>query len=91
MGTINCRKMRGSGFLSEHSFGTAIDISKLDGADIKADWGRNTLKGQRLAKIAAIACKHFSNVLTPETDRAHHDHFHLDTGLGMGCTPVRLK
>lgn len=31
MGTINCRKMRGRGFQSEHSFGTAIDISKVDG------------------------------------------------------------
>jgi len=85
MGTVNCRKMRGSGFLSEHSFGTAIDISKVDGADIKADWGSNTLKGQRLAKTAAIACKHFSNVLTPETDRAHHDHFHFDNGIGLNC------
>ena len=91
MGTVNCRKMRGSGFLSEHSFGTAIDISKVDGADIKADWGSNTLKGQRLAKTAAIACKHFSNVLTPETDRAHHDHFHLDTGLGVGCVSSQLR
>ena len=85
MGTVNCRKMRGSGFLSEHSFGTAIDISKVDGADIKADWGSNTLKGQRLAKTAAIACKHFSNVLTPETNRAHHDHFHFDNGIGLNC------
>ena len=91
MGTVNCRKMRGSRLLSEHSFGTAIDISKVDGADIKADWGTNTLKGRRLTKIAAIACKHFSNVLTPETDRAHHDHFHLDTGLGVGCVSSRLQ
>ena len=68
-----------------------IDISKVDGADIKADWGSNTFKGQRLAETAAIACKHFSNVLTPETDRAHHDHFHLDTGLGVGCVSARLK
>ena len=91
MGTVNCRKMRGSRFLSEHSFGTAIDISKVDGADIKADWGSYTFKGHRLAETAAIACKHFSNVLTPETDRAHHDHFHLDTGLGVGCVSARLK
>ena len=37
MGAVNCRRMRSSGFLSEHSFGNAIDISKVDGAVIKAD------------------------------------------------------
>ena len=84
-GTINCRKMRGSDFLSEHSFGTAIDISQLDGADIRTYWRSNSQRGQRLAEAAITACKYFSNVLTPDTDKAHHDHFHLDTGLGVGC------
>lgn len=91
MGTVNCRRMRGSGFLSEHSFGNAIDISKVDTADIKADWGTNTLKGRRLTETAAKACKYFSNVLTPDTNKAHHDHFHLDTGLGVGCVHARLN
>ena len=91
MGTVNCRRMRGSRFLSEHSFGNAIDISKVDGADIKADWGANTLKGRRLTETAAKACKYFSNVLTPDTNKAHHDHFHLDTGLGVGCVYARLN
>ena len=85
MGTVNCRKMRGSGFLSEHSFGTAIDISMLDGAVVKTDWGEDTEKGRRLLDAAGLACKHFSNVLTPETDRAHHDHFHFDNGIGLNC------
>ena len=91
MGTVNCRRMRGSGFLSEHSFGNAIDISKVDRADIEADWGTNTLKGRRLTETAAKACKYFSNVLTPDTNKAHHDHFHLDTGLGVGCVYARLN
>ena len=91
MGTVYCRGMRGSGFLSEHSFWNAIDISKVDRADIKADWGTNTLKGRRLTEAAAKACKYFSNVLTPDTNKAHHDHFHLDTGLGVGCVYARLK
>ena len=51
MGTVNCRKMRGSGFLSEHSFGTAIDISMLDGAVVKTDWGKKTEKGRRLLDV----------------------------------------
>ena len=85
MGTVNCRKMRGSGFLSEHSFGTAIDISMLDGAVVKTDWGKKTEKGRRLLDVAGLACKHFSNVFTPNTNRAHHDHFHFDNGIGLNC------
>jgi len=85
MGTVNCRKMRGSGFLSEHSFGTAIDISMLDGASVKTDWGEDTEKGRRLLDVVELACKHFSNVFTPNTNRAHHDHFHFDNGIGLNC------
>ena len=32
MGTLNCRQRRGSGLMSEHSFGIAIDVSAIDGA-----------------------------------------------------------
>jgi len=85
MGSVNCRKMRGSGFLSEHSFGTAIYISMLDGAVVKTDWGKKTEKGRRLLDVAGLACKHFSNVFTPYTNRAHHDHFHFDNGIGLNC------
>ena len=85
MGTVNCRKMRGAGFLSEHSFGTAIDISMLDGASVKTDWGEDTEKGRRLLDVVGLACKHFSNVFTPNTNRAHHDHFHFDNGIGLNC------
>ena len=91
MGTVNCRKMRGSGFLSEHSFGTAIDISMLDGAVVKTDWGKKTEKGRRLLDAAGLACKHFSNVLTPNTNRAHHDHFHFDNGIGLNCQQTLFK
>ena len=91
MGTVNCRKMRGSGFLSEHSFGTAIDISMLDGAVVKTDWGKKTEKGRRLLDAAGLACKHFSNVLTPNTNRAHYDHFHFDNGFGLNCQQALFK
>jgi len=40
LGTINCRKMRGRGFQSEHSYGTAIDITVVDGASVEKDWGK---------------------------------------------------
>lgn len=85
MGTINCRKMRGRGFQSEHSYGTAIDISVVDEASIKNDWGKTSIEGKRLSEVALSACKHFSNALTPETNRLHHDHFHFDNGFGGRC------
>ena len=85
MGTINCRKMRGRGFQSEHSYGTAIDISVVDGASVERDWGKDSAKGKRLSEVASSACRHFSNALTPETNRLHHNHFHFDNGFGGRC------
>lgn len=85
MGTINCRKMRGRGFQSEHSYGTAIDISVVDGASVERDWGEDSARGKRLAEVASSACRHFSHALTPETNRLHHNHFHFDDGFGGRC------
>jgi len=91
MGTLNCRKRRLSGIQSEHSYGIAIDISKIDEAVIKRDWGKNTSSGLKLANAAEVACKHFSNILTPDSNKLHHDHFHLDNGLGIGCGTEKLR
>ena len=85
MGTLNCRERRGSGLMSEHSFGVAIDVSRIDDADVSKHWDDKGTKGQRLRKAAKSACKYFSNVLTPETNRLHHNHFHLDSGIGKRC------
>ena len=85
MGTLNCRQRRGSGLMSEHSFGMAIDVSAIDGAVVSKHWNDKGSKGEKLRDAANVACKHFSNVLTPETNRLHHNHFHLDTGVGFRC------
>ena len=85
MGTLNCRERRGSGLMSEHSFGVAIDVSAIDGAVVSKHWKDKGIKGDTLRKAASVACKHFSNVLTPETNRLHHNHFHLDSGVGFQC------
>ena len=85
MGTLNCRKRRGRSIYSEHSFGTAIDISHIDGASVKSDWGKSDEYGLILANATKAACKYFNNVLTPDSNRLHHDHYHLDTGIGLGC------
>ena len=85
MGTLNCRERRGSGLMSEHSFGLAIDVSAIDGAVVSKHWKDKGIKGDTLREAASVACKHISNVLTPETNRLHHNHFHLDSGVGFQC------
>jgi len=49
------------------------------------DWGRQTLNGKILAKAFIQACEHFTNVVGPDDNSLHANHFHLDTGLGLGC------
>ncbi len=85
MGAYNCRTQRESGLMSEHSYGTAIDISDIDSANVLRDWRAPNNRGDLLRKAHSSACSLFSNVLTPDTNRAHADHFHLDDGLGLGC------
>ena len=71
--------------MSEHSFGMAIDVSAINGAVVSKHWKDKGSKGKKLRDAASAACKHFSNVLTPETNRLHHNHFHLDSGFGFQC------
>ena len=85
MGTLNCRKRRGRGIMSEHSFGIAIDVSKIDDAVVSKHWNDKGDKGVKLRESAKAACRYYSNVLTPESNKLHHDHFHLDTGIGFQC------
>ena len=91
MGTYNCREMANyPGWVSEHSYGNAIDIKYFelrggkkipvlgeypkDGAEPK------NAKARFLKQVARRLYdeKVFSVVLTPSFDRAHRNHFHLD-------------
>ena len=85
MGTYNCRTIAHSRIMSEHSYGTAIDISHIDGASVKTDWNKKNENGRALSKAYNVACRYFSNVITPDNDRAHYDHFHFDSGYGRTC------
>ena len=85
MGTYNCRKISGLSIYSEHSYGTAIDISKIDGASVLKDWNKKSNNGKRLKDAYEVACKYFSNILTPDTNKAHRNHFHFDNGFGTKC------
>ena len=86
-GTYNCRTMRGSSVVSEHSFGTAIDIAAIDGASVQRDWEKDNAKGARIRSAADAACAYFSNVITPDHNALHYDHLHLDMGYGTSCMP----
>ena len=85
IGAYNCRTQRTSALMSEHGYGTAIDITAIDGAMVGQDWGKQTSKGKILAQALAQACEHFTNVVGPDDNSLHANHFHLDTGLGLGC------
>ncbi len=93
MGSYNCRKIRGSShFWSQHSFGSAVDISHINGASLKEDWFEDNENSKYLKQAGKDACHYFSNVLTPETNAAHHDHFHLDNGPRFGsCGPAWIN
>ena len=91
VGAYVCRGRSGNaGRLSEHAFGRAIDIiafELLDGTLIRvADhwWGAGA-RSAFLQDVGRGACRHFTVVLTPNHDRAHRDHFHLDVGPWTLC------
>ncbi len=91
MGTYNCREMANyPGWVSEHSYGNAIDIKyfELRGGKkipVLGEYPKNgaepkDAKARFLKQVARRLYdeKVFSVVLTPSFDRAHRNHFHLD-------------
>lgn len=90
-GTYNCRTMRGSGVMSEHSFGTAIDIASINGSSVKHHWREKSDRGIYIREAARRACSYFSNSITPDHDARHHDHLHLDMGYGTSCLPPLVQ
>jgi hypothetical protein len=89
LGTYACRTTRG-GHESLHAVGEAIDIAGFvltDGTEISVarDWHRADAYGQFLRTVARAACGRFSQVLTPDSDRDHETHIHLDAGPYRHC------
>jgi len=91
MGTYNCRQIAAyEGWVSQHSFAHAIDVKRftLKGGreiSVQRHYGRGPdapahKEGQFLRGVArrVVAEGVFNVVLTPNFDRAHHNHFHLD-------------
>ncbi|HET6467605.1 MAG TPA: extensin family protein [Geminicoccaceae bacterium] len=91
MGSYACRRMTGSsGRLSLHASGRALDIRGFALADgrvveVRSRWSAWGGEGRFLRAVAAAACRHFSATLTPNTDRWHQDHIHVDIGPWRVC------
>lgn len=89
LGTYACRTTRG-GHESLHAEGKAIDIASFileDGSviSVERDWRNNDAKGRFLHAVVRAACNRFSLVLTPDSDRDHQNHLHLDSGPYRLC------
>ena len=88
-GTYACRSTRG-GRESLHAVGEAIDIAGFELEDgtvisVEQDWHRPGARSAFLHAIARAACARFSQVLTPDSDRDHFNHIHLDSGPYRHC------
>ena len=47
-GSYNCRTIRGSSIMSQHSYGSAIDIASINGASVLFDWANSAEKSEFL-------------------------------------------
>ena len=79
-----------AGRWSEHAAGRAIDVSGFvmkDGERITVehDWRAGGPRAEFLHALAHRACDYFNLVLTPDNDKDHHNHLHLDIGRWRLC------
>jgi hypothetical protein len=84
-GSYSCRRMygRSAGDFSEHATADALDISAFvlaDGRQVSVlnDWDGKAKDAEFLRAVRDGACDLFSTVLSPDYNKAHRDHFHLD-------------
>jgi hypothetical protein len=92
LGSFSCRGINGGhSRLSQHALGQAIDIAGFRLADgstvsVERDWSEPGPKRHFLRHLARRACQYFSVVLTPNSDRHHYNHLHLDIGPDRRCS-----
>lgn len=81
--SYSCRRIAGSGSLSEHGKGNALDIMRVElNNGKKIGVKKKGLFAFRerglLNNVRGDACKYFSTVLGPGYNYDHRDHFHFD-------------
>jgi hypothetical protein len=84
-GSYSCRRVygRSEGAWSEHSTANAVDVAGFtldDGTRISVlnDWDGEGPRADFLHQVRDGACDLFATVLSPDYNRAHSDHLHLD-------------
>lgn len=92
IGTYECRNINGAatGNRSEHATANAIDIEAFETADgrrisVKDDWLKPTPEGRFLRSAHDSACTVFGEVLGPDYNNLHANHFHLDEAAWTIC------
>jgi hypothetical protein len=88
LGTNSCRRIGGgdTGNWSEHATGNAVDVAAFVLADgrrisVASDWAGEAEAALFLREVRDAACTSFATVLSPQYNRAHADHFHLDQAV----------
>ncbi len=81
----SCRPMNGQrgNPISEHAFGTALDIAAFTLADgrritVRDGWHGATAERAFLHDVQGAACELFTTVLAPGSNAFHYDHIHVD-------------
>ncbi len=84
-GSYSCRPMNhvSGAKLSEHGYANALDVSGFKLANgrkitLKGGWNGDIDEQRFLRTVHRGACQQFTTVLSPDHDRAHRDHFHVD-------------
>jgi hypothetical protein len=85
LGTVNCRRIGGGsgGAWSEHATGNAIDIAGFilaDGSRVSLldHWDAPDGRSAFLRDARDAACNLYATTLSPDYNRAHANHLHLD-------------
>jgi hypothetical protein len=90
-GSFACRRMTGNaGRSSLHAQARALDVAAFELADgrivtVAEGWRGSADQRRFLRAVALAACRQFGVVLTPNSDRLHQDHIHVDIGPWRKC------
>jgi hypothetical protein len=90
-GSYSCRGMSGNaGRLSLHARGRALDVAGFDLADgrtisVLDGWRAGRAQRRFLRGLRDVACDRYAAILSPDHDRAHRNHLHIDLGGWALC------
>jgi hypothetical protein len=90
LASYSCRQVNGHSRWSQHAYADAIDIGGFDLADgrrieVGRDWRNHGAASVFLKEVAEGACTIFRATLTPNYNRSHANHLHLDLGPDKLC------